>query len=89
MIDSASAMANTCSRTTAIPKYLPKEEVFDTTASRLQQTNITQSALGHVVDVSKETRALVVVARTHDVTHWMEKVNLSNRRGLKYVDETD
>ena len=69
------AMANTCSRTTAIPKYLPKEEVFHTTASRLQQTNITQSALDHVVDVSKETRALVVVARTHDVTHWMDKVH--------------
>ncbi|CAD6577455.1 MAG: hypothetical protein ASARMPRED_008287 [Alectoria sarmentosa] len=68
-------MANTCSRTTAIPKYLPKEEVFHTTASRLQQTNITQSALDHVVDVSKETRALVVVARTHDVTHWMDKVH--------------
>ncbi|CAD6585711.1 MAG: hypothetical protein ASARMPREDX12_002099 [Alectoria sarmentosa] len=68
-------MANTCSRTTAIPKYLPKEEVFHTTASRLQQTNITQSALDHFVNVSKETRALVVVARTYNVTHWMDKVH--------------
>lgn len=70
MFNSASAIANTCSHKTAIPRYLPKEEVVEISASRLQQTNIT-----NVVDLPKESRALVVVARSHDVVQWMDKVH--------------
>lgn len=70
---SISTMPNTSSPTVAIPKYMPEEQI-NTTESQLQQINATKSDLDQIVDIPKETKALVVSARSRDVIHWMEDV---------------
>lgn len=60
-------------RTAAIPKYIPREQI-DTAGSRLQQSNITENNLDQIIDVPKESKALVVAARSREVIQWMEDV---------------
>lgn len=74
MLIPSSTVLNTYSRTTAIPNYLPREQI-DATRSRLQQTNIILTSLDKTIDTAKERKALVVVARSHDVLEWMEDVS--------------
>ncbi|CAF9908058.1 hypothetical protein IMSHALPRED_006569 [Imshaugia aleurites] len=50
-------------------------EQIKTTKSPSQQTNAIASSLDQIVDIPKETKALVVSARSHDVVQWMKDVH--------------
>ena len=74
MLISFSIVPNTYSHATAVLQYLPREQI-NATESLIQQTNITESSLDQIIDSAKETKALVVVARSHETTQWMKDVH--------------
>lgn len=68
---STSAIQKLCSRATATHKYIPREQI-EATESRLQQANLT--SLDQIVDIPKQSKALVVAARSRETIQWMEDV---------------
>lgn len=71
----------------AIPQYLPSETLVYTTP-QLQATNITTTALDHLVDIPNATKALVVVTRSEDAADWVKKVR-SDWTPYLYIVTTD
>ena len=68
---SISAIPNICSHVTAAPKYIPREQI-GTTESRLQNANLT--SLDRIIDIPKQSKALVVAARSRETVQWIEDV---------------
>ena len=75
----------TCSHMTVIPNYVSREMI--TTSASRPQINITESTLSHVTGIPKETKALVVIARSQEVVKWMEDVRSDWTQYLYIVTE--
>ena len=85
---SFSIVPNICSRITAIPKYIPSEQI-ESTESQLNQANLTAISLGHIVDIPKESKALVVAARSRETVQWMNDVEPDWIKYPYILDEND